>query len=810
MSIKNTSIVPAQKFPDHLASDLEKETYEYGLKVAQAIQYEWFDRNRHGCRFFDRMNDFYMRRLYSRGEQPIHKYKDWMKINGDLSLLNLNWDAIPVMPKFIDIISNKLGERMFDPKAYAHDAAVSNQRAEYQKQLEMDMVSRDFLEQVQNEAGIDAFSVDPKNIPESDEELDLHMQLKFKPRVEMAAEVAINNILDLNDYTEILDRYKRDIIELGMGVMRHEYVPGSGIRIQYCDPEFVVHSPTDDPHFKDVFYWGEVKQIPINELLRINPNLTNEEIEEISKSSKSWIDEFRIKYPYYPSVFENDVINVLYFSYKTTRNFVYKKKILANGGERIIEKNDQFNPPEENQEYFVKLDKKEECWYSGVLVLGSDKILKWELERNMVKPNSDIQKSYPVWIAEAPSVYRGRIDSITSRAMPYVDQFMLAHYKLQQVAQKINPDGVFIDADGINEVDLGNGSKYSPQDALNLFWATGSVIGRSYTVDGEYNQGKMPVQEINNNTGQAKMGAIINLMNYYLEQIREVIGVPRGADASTPDPDSLVGVQKLASLNSAMATKHILNACKFATERLCEGIMIRISDILEFSPEREEFVNMIGKYNVDILESIMDLHLHSFGIYIEVSPDEEEKAQLEANIQMALSRDQISLDDAIDIRNIRNIRIANELLKLKRKKKEKADRDAEMQKIQMQSQSNMQSQQAAAQSKMQQIQAETESKIAIKQAEAEAEMRKLEFEASLKSNLMDKEFNLNMQLRGVEAQALKDREAYKEDRKDDRTKIQANQQSKMIQQRQMGTPPVNFESEEDTLDGFGLEQFGPK
>jgi hypothetical protein len=462
------------------------------------------------------------------------------------------------------------------------------------------------------------------------------------------------------------------------------------------------------------------------------------------------------------------------------------------------------------QDMFVKLDKKEECWYSGILVLGSDKLLSWELEKNMVKPNSEIQKAYPVWIAEAPSIYRGRIDSTTSRAMPYVDQFMLAHYKLQQVAQKINPDGVFIDADGINEVDLGNGSKYSPQDALNLFWATGSVIGRSYTVDGEYNQGKMPIQEINNNTGQAKMGAIINLMNYYLEQIREVIGVPRGADASTPDPDSLVGVQKLASLNSAMATKHILNACKFATERLCEGIMIRISDIIQYAPEREEFANMIGKYNLDILESIMDLHLHSFGIYIEVSPDEEEKAQLEANIQMALSRDQISLDDAIDIRNIRNIRIANELLKLKRKKKERADQERKMQEMQMQAQNNMQSQQAAAQAKMEQIQAETQSKISIKQAEADVEMRKLEFEASLKQVLMDKEFQLNMQLRGVEAEAMKNRESYKEDRKDERTKIQANQQSKMIQQRQMGTPPVNFESNEDTLDGFGLEEFSPK
>lgn len=808
MNSDKDPIVPRQKFPDHFASDLEKETFDFGLKVGRAIQYEWFDKNSNGCRFYDRMNQFHLRRLYARGEQPIHKYKDWMKINGDLSLLNLSWDMPPVMNKFVDIISNKLGERLFEPKAYAHDAAVSEQRSMYQKQLEMDMVARDFLDQAMNETGINAFSVDPEDLPETDEERDLHMQLKFKPRVEMAAEVALNNILDFNDYRETLERYKRDIIELGMGVMRHEYVPGYGIRVHYEDPEYTVHSYTEDPHFNDTFYWGTVKTVHINEIKKQNPNLTPDEIEAITNASKEWFDAYNLSNPYRPSVFDKDMVNILVFSYKTTRNFVYKKKRLKTGGSRVIPKNDQFNPPAEEQFYFERLSKQEECWYSGVMVLGSDKIIKWELEKNMVKPNSDIQKAYSVWIAEAPHMYRGRIDSMVNRSIPYIDQFCLAHLKLQQIAQKINPDGVYIDADGLNEIDLGNGAAYTPQDALNLFWATGSVIGRSYTIDGEYNQGKVPVQELNNSSGQAKMSAIIQLMNYNLEQIREVIGVPKGADASTPDPDSLVGVQKLAALNSSMATKHILNACLFATEKLCEGIMIRISDILQFSDEREEFINMIGKYNVDILESIQELPLHSFGIYIEVSPDEEERAYLEQNIQMALNRDQIGLSDVIDIRNIKNIRIANELLKLRQKKKIQADQENKAIEMQMQAQNNMAAQQAAAEAKMAQINAEAQAKIAIKNAETEGEMRKLQFEAELKSQLMQQEFDLNYQLKTLDVEVINSKEKMKEDRKDARSKMEASQQSKIADQRAKGLPPIDFESEEDTLDGFGLESFG--
>jgi hypothetical protein len=810
MNQDKSSIVPSQKFPDHFASDLEKQTYDFGLKVGKAIQYEWFDRNRDGCRFYDRMNEFHLRRLYARGIQPIHKYKDWMKVNGDLSLLNLNWTLPPVMNKFVDIISNKLGERLFEPKVYAHDATVSSQRSMYQRMLEIDMAAKEFLEMVERDTGINAFSVDPEEIPENDEEKELHMQLKFKPKVEMAAEVALANILDMNDFREIMDRYKRDIIELGMGVKRHEYVPGSGIRVRYVDPEFTVHSLTEDPHFEDVFYWGEVKQIPIVELNKINPNLTPEEIDEISECSQRWYDEYSVRHPYRPSVFDKDVVNVMYFSYKTTQNFVYKKKRIKNGGERVIAKDDQFNPPQEEQVYFERLEKKEECWYSGVMVLGSEKILKWELEKNMVKPNSDIQKAYSVWIAEAPNMYRGRIDSIVSRSMPYIDLFVMAHFKLQQVVQKVNPDGVYIDADGLNEIDLGNGAAYTAQDALNLFWATGSVIGRSYTIDGEYNHGKVPIQEINNNSGQAKIASIINLMNYYLEQIREVIGVPRGADASSPDPDSLVGTQKLASLNSAMATKHILNSCLYATERLCEGLMVRISDILQYSDEKEEFANMIGSYNVDILDSIKELPLHSFGIYIEVSPDEEERAYLEQNIQMALSRDQISLDDVIDIRNIRNVKIANELLKLKKKKKERADQENRAIEMQMQAQNNMASQQAAAEAKMAQINAETQSKVTIINAEIEGSMRKLQFEAELKRGLMNEEFQFNMQLKGVEVDGMKSKETMKEDRKDSRAKMEATQQSKITDQRAKGLPPINFESSEDSLDGFDLSSFDPK
>ena len=336
------------------------------------------------------------------------------------------------------------------------------------------------------------------------------------------------------------------------------------------------------------------------------------------------------------------------------------------------------------------------------------------------------------------------------------------------------------------------------------------MIGRSFTQDGEYNHGKVPIQELNSNSGMSKISSLVSTYNHYMSMIRDVTGLNSARDGSTPDPNALVGVQKLAALNSNTATRHILDGSLFMTKRLSEALSCRVADILEYADFREEFANQIGKYNVSILEDIKDLYLHDFGIFIEVSPDEEQKAMVEQNIQMALQQNQINLEDAIDIREIKNLKLANELLKVKRTAKEQKDQERKQQEMQMQSQMNMQSAQAASQAKLQNIQAEAQAKIQVEQATVAFSIEKLQQEANLKHQLMQREFEMNMQIKGVEQEGLKMREESREKAKDQRIGIQNSQQSKLIQQRKDNLPPINFESNEDSLDGFDLAQFNPR
>lgn len=799
-------------FPDQFASDKEKESYEYGLQIGNSIQYEWFKKDNNNSRFYNQWGDFHRLRLYARGEQSVAKYKNEMAVDGDLSHLNLDWTPVPIIPKFVDVVVNGMNDRLFKVKAYAQDSISLQKKSKYQDMVQADMLSKDILTDIKNNLGVDAFDTNPDELPENDEELALYMELKYKPAIEIAEEEAINTILDQNNYNETRKRVDYDITTLGIGVVKHMFLPGDGVRVEYVDPANIVHSYTEDPNFKDCFYWGEIKTVPITELVKIDTTLTNEQLEEISKYSQAWYNYYSSSQFYSNSLFNNDTATLLYFNYKTTKRIVYKKKNLENGNFKIIDKEDTFNPPQEmmDEGNFEKVEKTIDVWYDGVMVMGTNIMLKWELSRNMVRPKSASQHAMPNYIAVAPRMYKGVIESLVKRMIPFADLIQVVHLKLQQVISKVVPDGVFIDADGINEVDLGNGGAYSPEDALRLYFQTGSVIGRSYTGDGEFNNARVPIQELNSNSGQAKISSHVGSYNHYLGMIRDVTGLNEARDGSMPDPNSLVGVQKLAALNSNTATRHILESSLYITKTLSEAISCRVADILEYSDFKEEFILQIGKYNVSILEDIKDLHIYDFGIFIEVTPDEEEKAQLEANIQMALSRDSIYLEDAIDIREIRNLKLANQYLKLQRKKKEDTIQKNQQAQQQMQGQIQQQSQQAAAQNALQAIQAETQSKMQIKQAEVGFDIEKLKQEAQLKMELMRMEFDLNMQLKGVETEQMSQKDTLKEKAKDKRISIQNTQQSKLIDQRKNNLPPVNFESNEDSLDGFDMAEFEPR
>ena len=799
-------------FPDQFASDKDKATDEFGLQVGQAIQYEWFRKDGVGCRFYNQWTEFHRLRLYARGEQSVAKYKNELAVDGDLSYLNLDWTPVPIIPKFVDIVVNGMSDRLFKVNCVAMDAMSAEKRNQFQKMVEVNVVAQDLFRQVEEDFGVKMFQVDPGTLPQGDTEMELYMQLNYKPAIEIANEIAINTMLEENHYVDTRKRVDYDITTLGIGMTKHTFQQGDGIKVDYVDPANVVYSYTEDPYFKDTFYWGEIKTVPIGEVIKIDPTVTNEQLSEISKYSQAWYDYYNVAAMYENSMFARDTCTLLYFNYKTTNSFVYKKKKTAEGTYKTVEKDDEFNPPQEmmDEGEFEKVEKRIDVWYEGVMVMGTNIILKWDMMENMVRPNSANQYAMPNYVACAPRMYKGVLESLVRRMIPFADLIQISHLKIQQVVSKVVPDGVFIDADGLNEVDLGTGAAYNPEDALRLYFQTGSVIGRSFTQDGEYNNAKVPITQLTSSSGQSKMQMLIGNYNHYLNMIRQVTGLNEARDASSPDPNALVGVQKLAALNSNVATRHILNASLYITKTLAECLSIRTADVLEYADFRDEFAMQIGKYNLNILEEIKNLYLYDFGIFVEMSPDEEEKQQLEQNIQMSLQNGGIDLEDAIDIRTINNLKMANQLLKVKRKQTKAEVQQQQQQQQQMQAQQAQQLQQQAAQAAMQQTQAELQAKIQIKQAEIAFEIEKQKNEADLKRQLMQVEFDMNMQLRGMDQSQIDEREKQRETAKADRISLGNTQQSKMIEQRKRNLPAQNFESNEDSLDGFDLSEFSPR
>ena len=797
-------------FPSQAVSDLEKMSAEYGAQVGRAIEHEWFNskdgysgKNGSG-RYMTSRQSFHSLRLYARGEQSVRKYKDELSINGDLSYMNLDWKPVPIIPKFVDIVVNGMADRSYDIKAYSQDPASIKERTDYVTKIAEDMAAQPFNDAVAVQLGIDIYQTDQDKLPETSEELELHMQLEYKQAIEIAEEEAINSVFDKNKYELISRRINNDLTVIGIGAAKSTFNKAEGIKVEYVDPADLIYSNTDSPYFDDIYYVGEVKEIYLNELKKEFPELTDEQLESYKGYSTSYT------YTGYNSKSnENNSVAVLYFEYKTYANQVYKVKKTATGGDKAIEKNDTFNPP--NSDDFSKVDRAIEVIYEGVKVIGSNEVLKWELKKNMMRPKADTTKAQMSYAICAPRMYEGRIESLVSRMTNFADMIQLTHLKLQQVLSRVVPDGVYLDADALAEIDLGNGTNYNPQEALNMYFQTGSVIGRSMTQDGDMNRGRLPITELNSSGGNNKISALISTYNYYLQMMRDVTGLNEARDGSTPDKNALVGLQKLAAANSNTATRHLLQSSLFITLSMAECIAMRVSDVIEYYPTKESFIKTLGKFNVSTLEEMANLHLHDFGIFLELAPDEEEKQKLENNIQVALQSGQIYLEDAIEVREVRNIKLANQLLKIRRRKKQQLDQEQQQRNIQAQTQSNSQSAQAAAQADMQKQQALTESKAQLEQVKSQLEIAKLEREAAIKKELMEAEFNFNMRLSEMRIKEVNQKDKFKEDRKDERTKIQASQQSELIDQRKNNAPPKNFESAGmDNLGGFGLEQFEPR
>jgi hypothetical protein len=796
-------------FPSQVVPDSEKQSYEYGAKVGRAIENEWFRGDRvggAGNRWGSNWQNFHRLRLYARGEQSVQKYKDELSINGDLSYLNLDWKPVPVIPKFVDIVVNGISSKNYDIKAYAQDPDSIKKKTNYASAILEDMMAKDLLNEIQGTLGANLYNtMDPANLPEDKEELEIRLQLSYKQEIEIAEEEVISQILDNNKYPLINKRLNYDLVVLGIAASKTNWNKAEGVTIDYVDPANLVYSYTEDPNFEDIYYVGEVRSVTLEEVKMQFPHLTKADLEEIEK----YPGDVNYTRNYYGQDYDTSNVQVLYFEYKTFSNQVFKIKQTDVGLEKALEKTDDFNPPESDT--FSKVSRSIEVLYSGAKILGHEKMLEWKLAENMTRPFADTTRVQMNYTICAPRMYKGRIESLVSRITGFADMIQLTHLKIQQVLARLVPDGVFVDVDGLAEVDLGNGTNYNPAEALNMYFQTGSIVGRSMTQDGDMNRAKIPIQELQTSSGSGKIQSLIQTYQYYLQMIRDVTGLNEARDASTPDRDALVGLQKMAAANSNTATRHILQSSLYLTLRICENISRRVADSLNFPLTASSLMQSISVSSVETLKELQNLNLHDFGIFLELEPDEEERAQLEQNIQVALQSGGIDLEDAIDLRQIKNIKLANQSLKYKRKKKQERDQENQKANIQAQAQANAQLAQETAMAEVQKQQAITEQKIQLEQSKLNFEIQKMQQEALIKKQLMAEEFSYQLQLAEMQLVQAQEKLNKMEDRKDQRTKLQATQQSELIEQRQNNTLPKDFESAGfDNLGGFGLEQFSPK
>lgn len=806
-------VVSRVGFPDFLASDEEKNTQEYGLSMAKAIESEWFYRSSgKTCNFYDRRSNYHNLRLYARGEQDTKIYKDLLNNGEGESYTNYDWRPLQLVPKFVKLVVNQMTERLFEIKAEATDKFSTDLKEAYKTNLENLMMSAPIMKLAKDELGVDIFPPDMEEIPESQEEIDVSMKLKYKPAIEIASEEAIKYTLDLNDYDEIQSSLIEDITVIGIGALKHNTDPSKGIVIDYIDPANLIYSYPKTRDFKDVFYYGEVKRVTINELKRLSSGqLSEEQLKEIADARANWINyhgESNESGGDSSSALENTMVDIMFFNFKSTNTLNYKKKYLKNGGYNMTRKESTFGVPE-GEEGFDSIKKVIDVWYEGVLVLGTDIIFNYKLCENMVRPEGYLNITSPNYIVYAPEIYQGRTKSLIDRIVPYVDQMQQIHIKLQQLIAKARPNGIYIDVDGLNEIDMGNGNFLTPLEVIKIYDETGNIIGTSTTAEGDYNYGREPIKELKNGIVDG-LDRLINAYNHYLNLLRDAIGIPVGADATMPHPDTLVGVQQQVALNSNTATRHILDSSLNISKRLGRGLSLRLKDIFKYSDLKNVYINAIGKINVHVLEALKRYHLHDLGINIELKPDAQEKQFLEANIQGALAQQSITLDDAIDIRAISNVKLANEVLKIRRVKREKEKRAHEENIARIQSQAQVEAAERMAQVKQMEIQAKTQADLTTINAKSEAELRKLEFEKQSKLELMGKEFEYNMILRGMDTEAMMEKERLKENRKDERIDRQSSHTSKIAEQKATNAPAINFESNFDHMNGdMGLGTHEP-
>ena len=779
-------------FPDPLASPDAKSAKSYGLKYAKAIESQWGHTDDHGSIFRKRLDEFERYRDYANGTQDTKIYKQILNSldpnNGDGSLLNIDWSPVPIIPKFVKIVVNKILSKNPYPNVEAIDPLSITEKERKKAELKFNVQNRDMLQQAQ-QAGIE-IGADLERLPDTPEEAEIFLESNIKTNAEIAAQIAANLTLEWNEYNHTVHRRAvTDLVSVGMGVTKNEYDPNYGLVTKYVDPAYFIHSYTEDPLMNDLTYAGHVKRITISELKRLaGDEFTEEEYNQMARNvqNKYANDPNKLSHSYYDrnlqrTIFGYDeyIVEVMDFEFLSVDDIYYESKESRFGNVGFYYKGMVYQPPKESvfdrkpvRMSFVTL-------YGGSYIVGTNKIYGYGMKNNQPRNIHDITRTRLSYSAVAVNMRRMIPKSMVSGIVGFADQLQITHLKIQQSIAKAKPDGLIIDIEGLENVQLGQGGELQPLEIQDIYEQTGIFYYRSKNPEGGFQN--PPIREIGN--AIRNIEAYVNTYNHYLRMIRDATGINEVVDASTPKGDALVGVRQQAIEASNNATYDITHASMMLYKKVVEYVVKCLQIIPPQSVIYRVYENAIGKANMDVLASFRDLPMYNFGVRVVPEMSDADKAYLEANIQQSLAQGEIDLEDAMAIRRMKDVDQAEQLLIVRRKKRIKQRQEIAAQNSQMQAQMNQQTAQATAQAESQ-----------TEEVKSQLELQKLQLEAKIKLDLLEREYQLKIELAKAEAEARKginqeDREFRmsvedkREQAKDERVKKQAVEQSKLISQR---------------------------
>lgn len=780
-------------FPNPFATHSKKSSKKYGIDYAKAIEKQWGHSDDERSLFKRRLKEFETNRDYANGTQDTSIYKQILNSldpnNGDGTMINLDWSPVPIIPKFVKIVANNILSRKPYPNVKAIDPLSQSEKEDKRAQKMFEVKNQDMIKEMES-LGVDT-NVDIDSIPETSEEAEIFMDVNIKTAAEIAAQIGTNMTLEWNDFDQrVYRRAVNDLVTCGMAVIKRENDPNYGITEEYIDPAYFFHSYTEDPTFSDLIYAGHVKKISIAELKRIaRDELTEDEYEKIAQGVKNKYENraSKLSYKSFDETlgqtsygYDEFIIEVMGFEFLSVDEIHFEEKESRFGNKGFYYKGMNYTPPKDSVYDRKPVSMKTATVYGGNYIVGTNHMYGYGIKKNIPKNVHDLTKAKLSYSVVATNLRRMMPKSLVGSVIGFADQLQLSHLKLQQAIAKAKPDGLIVDIEGLENVQLGRGGELEPLEIQDIYEQTGIFYYRSKNPEGGFQN--PPVRSLDNSI--RNINELITIYNHNLRLIRDTTGINEVMDGTSPKGEQLVGVRQQAISAGNNAIYDITNASIYLYSKVCEDIIRCLQIIPKKSVLFKSYTQAIGSANMKVLSSFAELPMYNFGVKVQTEMDETERSYLEQNINQALGQKEIDLEDAIAIRQLRDIDQAERLLVIRRKKRMRSQQQMAQQNSQMQAQMNQASAQATSQGKMQEIQMQSQSKIAEIQAEAQAKSQLLQLEYQLKGQLKSMEENVSQMQRQEEMEFKAGLENKKEDRKDKRVKKQAVEQSKMISQRQ--------------------------